>query len=148
MWKQNERLGKLGVWAFIGMSFFAGFIGGREIPKSVTPQSSPPPIIYVVDDKQDFQDLYETVRDILKSAADKKISVEQAVMQLSAALRITLSNIAVVDEIRPIVQRLVDTATNPDIDKATAEALKLRRAMSKPVPSPIPTATIVISRPR
>ena len=143
--RNQKRLGRLATLGFVGMSFLAGFIGGREIPKP-SPPPVPAPIVYVVPAQQEIQHLSETVRSILKNAADKKITVEQAVTLIAAAFRVTLSNIIVVEKIRALVQRLVDTATNPDIEEATVAALKAYGEMSKPPPSPVPTATIVVPR--
>src|SRR5215212_8681256 len=85
--KDAQRLGKGGVLAFAGMSFLAGFIGGREIPKAGPLPPPPPAVVFVVQTQQEIQNLSEIVRSILKNAADKKISVEQAVVQISAAFR-------------------------------------------------------------
>jgi plasmid stability protein len=139
-----KRLGRLATLAFMGMSFLGGFIGGGEVQRIRTPPLPPPPtIVFLVQAPQEIRNLSEDVRSILKRAADKKISVEDAVVEISAAFKITLSNIGAVEQLRRIVQRAVDTATDESIQEQGEAAIKVLESMSKSAPSPLPTATIV-----
>jgi hypothetical protein len=140
--RNQKRLGILATFLFGVASFFGGFMVGERYPKTQSPQS-PPPAIFIVQSQGETRNLSEKLRNILKRAADKLVSVEEAVIQILETLQISISDVELARKIRRIVEIVIETGTDEAVQDGLNSLIDLLKLMAKPSPSPMPTPTIV-----